>query len=281
MVNCRIYDNFGPTGSAVTCAGDGTSAVVGNCTIFNNQGIGVEAYTWSTATRPTVELFNTVVWGNAGAFRLVGLDNLNQPPRILASHCDVQGGYPGLGNVAVDPLLANPASGNLRLLPSSPCRDAGVGSAPDLPPTDFEGDSRVIGKAVDIGADELNPLARLLWGDRGQLSLAAGGSPTFRLLGGSNQVFVLLPSLSGTEPGFDFPWGLHVPINLDAATSYLLGTLPGFLGVCDAAGSGQTTLRFPALPAYLEGLDLSFAAVLLRGAQPESASNFERLRLVK
>jgi hypothetical protein len=92
---------------------------------------------------------------------------------------------------------------------------------------------------------------------------------------------VLLPSLSGTEPGFAFHWGLHVPINLDAATSFLLGNVPGFIGVCGASGSGQTTVRFPAMPAYLDGLDLSFAAVLLRGALPESASNFERLRLVK
>lgn len=45
---------------------------------------------------------------------------------------------------------------DLHLFHSSPCRDAGTGSVPNLPDDDFEGDPRMAGSAVDMGADEFH-----------------------------------------------------------------------------------------------------------------------------
>ena len=54
------------------------------------------------------------------------------------------------GNIASDPLLGTGA----HLGANSPCIDAGNNGAPRLPPTDFEGEPRIEGDSVDIGADE-------------------------------------------------------------------------------------------------------------------------------
>jgi hypothetical protein len=57
-------------------------------------------------------------------------------------------------NINIDPLFVDPANGDYHLAFGSPCIDSGNNAAPSLPTTDFEGDNRVAGIAVDIGADE-------------------------------------------------------------------------------------------------------------------------------
>lgn len=60
-------------------------------------------------------------------------------------------------NFAADPLFVAPDAGDFHLSEQSPCINAGANIVPDppgLPDTDFEGDPRVMGGAVDIGADE-------------------------------------------------------------------------------------------------------------------------------
>jgi len=55
---------------------------------------------------------------------------------------------------AVDPLFVDPDNGDLRLKPGSPMIDAGNPNTPSLPATDLDGNPRVIGGIVDIGAYE-------------------------------------------------------------------------------------------------------------------------------
>ncbi len=57
-------------------------------------------------------------------------------------------------NLTDDPQLQNPSDGNFHLKPSSPAIDRGDDLAPHLPPEDMDGDKRILGSAVDIGADE-------------------------------------------------------------------------------------------------------------------------------
>jgi predicted outer membrane repeat protein len=77
------------------------------------------------------------------------------------TYSDIQGGYEGDGNIAVDPLFVDPGSGDFHLSPGSPCIDVGTNNTPNLPAYDFEGDPRAMDGnsdwtvVVDMGIDEL------------------------------------------------------------------------------------------------------------------------------
>lgn len=93
-------------------------------------------------------------------------------------YCDIQGGFPGEGNIDADPKFvtpgywANPADptlpaapgdimvvwvgGDYHLSEGSPCIDAGDPAfAADWVATDMDGQPRTIGGWPDIGCDEV------------------------------------------------------------------------------------------------------------------------------
>ena len=53
-----------------------------------------------------------------------------------------------------DPLFVDPVNGDYHLTLGSPCIDAGDSLAPEIPTTDKDGNPRIVGTAVDIGAYE-------------------------------------------------------------------------------------------------------------------------------
>ena len=83
----------------------------------------------------------------------------------IITHSNIEGGYPGEGNIDADPLFvatnlwwnSDPpyTFDQYYIWPGSPCWNAGtnVGAATE----DFEGDPRPLEGTVDIGADEYNP----------------------------------------------------------------------------------------------------------------------------
>ena len=60
------------------------------------------------------------------------------------------------GNISGDPLFADSMEGDVHLRFDSPCRDSGDGTVPGLPGKDWEGDPRIAGGGVDMGADEFH-----------------------------------------------------------------------------------------------------------------------------
>ncbi len=63
----------------------------------------------------------------------------------VLTYSDVQGGWPGIGNIDADPLFVDPDSGDFRLMPGSPCNDAGDNTAvPVGITTDLDGNPRFV-----------------------------------------------------------------------------------------------------------------------------------------
>jgi len=120
-------------------------------------------------------ILNCIVWNNdsKGAYPQIG------PQSAKATYCCVEGGFLGKGNLSVDPKLVDPATGDFHLNFDSPCRDQGLSSVVGLPKEDYEGDSRISFKAVDIGADEFYPHLYLTGNPRpgGRISINVIGDP--------------------------------------------------------------------------------------------------------
>ncbi len=118
-----------------------SSPTVTNNTIASNTGGGLDS--WSGSPLIT----NCILWGNLVADDLVGAS---------ANYSDVGTGNTGggTGNISADPKFVDPANGDFHLQAGSPCIDAGTDLAPELPDTDLDGNPRIVGVAVDMGAYE-------------------------------------------------------------------------------------------------------------------------------
>ncbi|MEZ4302016.1 MAG: right-handed parallel beta-helix repeat-containing protein [Polyangiaceae bacterium] len=96
---------------------------------------------------PLLSVINSILWSDSeGEIAASG--------PVSVTYSDVQGGFPGAGNIDADPLFVRPAAGDLHLRPDSPARDAGIDTG-SLPPTDLDGQPRIQGSAPDMGAYEL------------------------------------------------------------------------------------------------------------------------------
>jgi hypothetical protein len=121
----------------------------------NDAGSGYGGGIANYQSTPT--LVNVILWGNSAP---AGNENEihNNQSETHVSYSLIEGGLPagctGSNNIFEDPLFENVAAGNLRLIPTSPAVNAGNSAAPDLSTTDLDGNPRIAGVAVDMGAYE-------------------------------------------------------------------------------------------------------------------------------
>ncbi|MDD5705023.1 MAG: right-handed parallel beta-helix repeat-containing protein [Kiritimatiellae bacterium] len=153
--NCLIVNNGDSTacyyGGGVLTAG----GVVQNCTIARNTS---HLYTYGggldnggSANQWSGTVTNCIIWGNTSP------DVMNNGNKIMISYSCVNsiGGTYGGGsnNIALDPLFVAPVFSNYRLLPGSPCKDAGA-AIPAIA-NDLDNNPRPFGStAYDMGAYE-------------------------------------------------------------------------------------------------------------------------------
>lgn len=151
LINCTFSGNSAPGGGGMQNGKQGNATLM-NCTLTRNNGYGI------ICEDSQVTVVNTIIWNNSPfEIHLTG-------GSITVSYSDVRGGWPGTGNIDADPLFAD-ADGaddvigteddDLRLLPGSPCIDAGDNSMiPQSVTTDLGGNPRIINEIVDMGAYE-------------------------------------------------------------------------------------------------------------------------------
>jgi len=141
-------------GGGIYCSS--SSPTIANCTITGNDALyggGVHC----VAASPMIA--NTIV-----AFNSSGINTVGSGTPVLRHNCvygNTSSNYYGLidptgtdDNISADPKLAGPAFGNVHLQPDSPCRDAGDNSLVQADWLDIDGQARIQGSHVDIGADE-------------------------------------------------------------------------------------------------------------------------------
>ncbi len=126
-------------------------AHVDRCT-FRDDGIQIQFGNlpgFATLDHCSVDGGSVTLNGGSLSVHSCILWNVAQPlsaPTSSAIYSDVQGGWPGFGNIDADPLWHDPSNADYFLLPGSPCIGAG---APGLP----------VGGFTDMGSvDYFNPV---------------------------------------------------------------------------------------------------------------------------
>ncbi|HIJ69774.1 MAG TPA: hypothetical protein HPP87_00250 [Planctomycetes bacterium] len=173
--SCIIAGNFAPRGGAVYSHNPGNS-IIANCTITSNA-----ASVWGGAfycfASGNMDISNCILWDNtASSASEMMVGNVGAPASVSISYCDIQGLSAGVvansgstvnwgqGNIDLDPMFVSGGQmdsitkvytkGNYHLTEDSPCIDAGNPSFVAGTQIDIDGESRLSGAAVDIGADE-------------------------------------------------------------------------------------------------------------------------------
>jgi len=168
LINCTFSGNWAVTNGGGMMFGNDTYTYLINCTFSGNSADnrGGGMYNWYSTV---IMVTNCIFRGNSdssGTGELAQLDGEFPKPTVIYSCIQ---GWTGVlggdGNIGDNPLFVD-ANGpddivgteddNLRLLPGSPCINSGTNDTdPPLPPTDLDGNLRIINGTVDMGAYEL------------------------------------------------------------------------------------------------------------------------------
>jgi len=140
------------------------------------QGGGLYAFVDGPPNEAPVPVLvtNTVVFGNSAP----ASSNLwvSRTPLYMSYSCTAPLPPGGVGNITNDPAFVNPAGGDFHLQSNSACINGGnnacVGSA-----TDLDGNPRIVGGTVDMGAYEYqSPLSIVSYAWLQQYNLPTDGS---------------------------------------------------------------------------------------------------------
>jgi predicted outer membrane repeat protein len=243
LVNNTIAKNTANTGAGVYCADNAPqlncNTIAMNASNFEGGGI--------LAIDSELTITNTILWGNTAS---LGKQIYVMPGGSAAvSYSDVEGGWLGPGNINVWPGFVNVGGDDFHLDLFSSCINKGTNLG--TPFKDIDGDPRPFAGLTDIGSDEVVENLPLI-ADKYALPASVGGTVNFGLNAGvinGGRFYLLLISMSGTDPGTPLPGGYAVlPLNFDWLTNVGLlyintQTFKQFLGVLNPSGIAWAQLN--------------------------------------
>ncbi|MEW6745312.1 MAG: right-handed parallel beta-helix repeat-containing protein [Planctomycetota bacterium] len=215
-----------------------------NNTIFMNSSdyMGGGIFT----ERSEITVSSSILWANEA----VRGDQISGNPEV--SYCDVQDGWPGIGNIDSDPLFVDSdgpdddsgtwEDNDLRLAAGSPCIDAGAPGTDRCTDKDYFGNPRVLDALgtheprIDMGAHEFDHVHLQVTGNAtpgAALTFTTSGTPAFHvwLFVGTQPGALCLGHYGGlffdfSSPWFQFFWGRIPPSGSFDVTVAVPATMP-------------------------------------------------------
>lgn len=174
LVQNLIYNNSAGQGGGVfiSVPSGSRGPILLNNTIAGNVGGNQGSAVYAIGFDNQVQFFNNLMIGASGANAVFCDGTYSQQPPTFTNNDGFSSGGSGLdgtcagqsgvnGNISADPQFVNAGGADFHLQPASPAVDTGNNSAPNLPPTDFAGNVRILDgnndclSTVDLGAYEL------------------------------------------------------------------------------------------------------------------------------
>jgi hypothetical protein len=217
--NCTLTNNYaGPAPfhsyDIFEVSGGGAfSCTLNNCTLNGNTLSDFALDTDGAGASQSV-LRNCIAWNNFIGSTSSWLDNYGNNSSLY--HCCTRPQPDsGFGNISDPPLFANEANGDLRLQSNSLCINAG-NNAYVVGTTDLDGNPRIVGGTVDIGAYEYQSLSLINFS-------VVSNQAAVDITGQSNQVVTVetstdlvnwSPLATNTLSGHPFPFSDTTPATL-------------------------------------------------------------------
>ena len=236
LVNSLLVGNSAHSDGGGACCYN--AGALSNCTVSGNSaysGSGIAFYSGG-------RLHNTIVYYNQGP----GSDISGSGTSAYSCSPGLSGG----GNIGGDPKFINASAGNYRLLASSPCVNVGANASWMTNASDLDGNPRLFGGTVDMGAYEYAPPAVAIT----NTVTTVPATQTTVILGGTNNTSVTgtmvytnaATGASGSFPA-QTPW-LSPAIALIYGMNTITVTGTNSVG---AAASSVITITRPPLVTYV------------------------------
>jgi hypothetical protein len=115
--NKCLYGGSADGGGGISCWG--SRMYLMNVTISDNSALSGSSGIFCKDSSD-MHLVNTIIWNSSQG-------EIFDPDLVVnVFYSDIQGGWPGVGNIDTDPMFVDPANGDYRLQVGSPCIDAGI-----------------------------------------------------------------------------------------------------------------------------------------------------------
>ena len=152
--NNTITGNTASDGGGIYCYS--SSPIIVNNTIVGNIADLAGGISCIDSTSPTMIANNIVAFNSSGIRGSDLLPTLRNNCVFNPDGYDYSGVTPGVGDIAADPRLLAAGYGDIHLMPNSPCINAGLDDVVRPGSMDVDGQPRINGMHVDIGADEFD-----------------------------------------------------------------------------------------------------------------------------